>query len=110
MASAGHLNPYISSADKPSREIAPAVGLPLGLSADAEYANVPLALEPGETLTFLSDGVVEARNAHGELFGFERARVVSAQTADEIARTAEKFGQEDDITVVTLKVLEAVLA
>lgn len=67
-------------------------------------------LEPGETLTFLSDGVVEARNAHGELFGFERAREVSSQPADEIARTAEIFGQEDDITVVTLTVLEGVEA
>ena len=110
MASAGHLNPYISSANTSPREIAPAIGLPLGLSADAVYSDVPLALEPGETLTFLSDGVVEARNVHGELFGFERARVVSAQTADEIARTAESFGQEDDITVVTLTVLEAVAA
>lgn len=110
MASAGHLNPYISSADTSPREIAPAVGLPLGLSADANYSDVPLAMAPGETLTFLSDGVVEARNVNGELFGFERARVVSARPADEIARTAESFGQEDDITVVTLTVLEAVPA
>jgi hypothetical protein len=110
MASAGHLNPYISSADTSPREIAPAMGLPLGLSAHADYSDVPLALEPGETLTCLSDGVVEARNVHGELFGFERARVVSARPADEIARTAESFGQEDDITVVTLTVLEAVPA
>jgi len=110
MASAGHLNPYISSADTSPREIAQAVALPLGLSADAHYSDVPLALEPGETLTFLSDGVVEARNVHGELFGFERARVVSAKPADEIARTAESFGQEDDITVVTLTMLEAVPA
>jgi phosphoserine phosphatase RsbU/P len=107
MASAGHLNPYISSAGTSPREIEQAVGLPLGLSAEADYSDVPLALEPGETLTFLSDGVVEARNVHGELFGFERARVVSARPADEIARTAETFGQEDDITVVTLTVLEA---
>jgi len=110
MASAGHLNPYISSADTSPREIAQAVALPLGLSADAEYSDVPLTLEPGETLTFLSDGVVEARNAHGELFGFERARVVSARPADEIARTAESFGQEDDITVLTLTMLKAVPA
>jgi hypothetical protein len=107
MASAGHLNPYISSAGTSPREIEQAAGLPLGISSDADYSEVPLALEPGETLTFLSDGVVEARNRNGELFGFERARLVSTQPAEEIARTAESFGQEDDITVVTLTVLEA---
>jgi len=53
---------------------------------------------------------VEARNVRGELFGFERAREVSARPADEIARTAESFGQEDDITVLTLTMLKAVPA
>jgi hypothetical protein len=110
MASAGHLNPYISSAEQAPHELVPAAGLPLGLSQDAEYTNVPLRLEPGETLTFLSDGVVEARNADGELFGFDRTRIVSARPADEIARAAENFGQEDDITVVTLTVLGAATA
>jgi len=46
--------------------------------------------------------VVEARNASGELFGFDRARNLSSQPADEIAHAAESFGQEDDITVLTV--------
>ena len=62
-------------------------------------------LSPGESLTFLSDGVVEARNTAGELFGFERTRAISTQSAEAIARAAQAFGQEDDITVLTLTLL-----
>ena len=54
-------------------------------------------------MTFLSDGVVEARNASGELFGFERARTISRQSAKDIAAAAQAFGQDDDITVLTLQ-------
>jgi serine phosphatase RsbU (regulator of sigma subunit) len=46
--------------------------------------------------------VVEARNAAGELFGFDRTRAISKQPASEIADTAARFGQEDDITVLTV--------
>jgi serine phosphatase RsbU (regulator of sigma subunit) len=53
-------------------------------------------------MLLVSDGVVEARNAQGELFGFERTRNLSSQPANEIARAAQAFGQEDDITVLTL--------
>jgi serine phosphatase RsbU (regulator of sigma subunit) len=62
-----------------------ASGLPLGLVTDAEYAETGTQLNEGNTVTFLSDGVVEARNAEGELFGFERARAVSEQKARDIA-------------------------
>ena len=60
-------------------------------------------LEFGDQLTLLSDGVVEARDAQGGLFGFERTRAISAQTAGEIAAAALKYGQEDDITVLTVR-------
>jgi serine phosphatase RsbU (regulator of sigma subunit) len=53
-------------------------------------------------LTLLSDGVVEARDAQGSLFGFARTRGLSAQTATAIAAAALQFGQEDDITVLTV--------
>jgi serine phosphatase RsbU (regulator of sigma subunit) len=51
---------------------------------------------------FLSDGVLEATNSAGELFGFDRTRAISTQTAEAIAQFAQSFGQEDDITVLTL--------
>jgi serine phosphatase RsbU (regulator of sigma subunit) len=56
----------------------------------------------GERLTLLSDGVVEASNPKGELYGFERTLQMSNQTAAFIAETAKEFGQADDITVVTV--------
>jgi serine phosphatase RsbU (regulator of sigma subunit) len=61
-----------------------------------------LQLGESDTLTFLSDGVVEARNAQGELFGFDRARAISAEPAQKIAEQAVAFGQEDDISVLKL--------
>jgi phosphoserine phosphatase RsbU/P len=98
IANAGHLSPYCDG-----REIDVPGGLPLGLSPDASYEQVRVDVEPGARLVFLSDGVVEARNKSGELYGFERARIVSTQPASEIARTAQTFGQEDDITVLGIE-------
>ena len=57
----------------------------------------------GDQMTLLSDGVVEARDAQGALFGFERTRAISAQSADAIAEAALKHGQADDITVLTVR-------
>jgi hypothetical protein len=49
------------------------------------------------------DGVIEAQNAAGELFGFERTAAISTQSAEPIAHAAQAFGQEDDITVLTYR-------
>jgi serine phosphatase RsbU (regulator of sigma subunit) len=78
------------------------VGLPLGLSPESIYAEADCRLDRGTRLTLLTDGIVEAGNAAGELFGFERTRNISTQSAEAIARTAQAYGQEDDITVLTL--------
>jgi serine phosphatase RsbU (regulator of sigma subunit) len=58
----------------------------------------------------MTDGVVEARNATGELFGFERTAALSTESAEKIAQAAQDFGQEDDITVLTLTRLAAAAA
>jgi hypothetical protein len=97
IANAGHLNPY-----RDGREIALAGSLPLGVIADAEYEQASFQLNRGDRLVFLSDGVVEATNGEGELFGFERTQQVSNESARYIAQTAQHFGQTDDITVVSL--------
>jgi hypothetical protein len=97
MANSGHLSPY-----RRGEEIAADAGLPLGIAAGIKYTETQLHLEPGDTLTLVTDGVVEARNKSGELYGFDRTRAVSSQTADQIARAAAQFGQEDDITVLTV--------
>jgi hypothetical protein len=97
VADAGHLPPY-----RDGREIEIDSGLPLGITPNVEYGETTLRIELGTMLTFLSDGVVEARNTQGELFGFERTASISTQSAESIAQAAQAFGQEDDITVLTL--------
>ncbi|MGA2848137.1 MAG: SpoIIE family protein phosphatase [Terracidiphilus sp.] len=97
IANAGHIAPYIAG-----KEIPLANGLPLGLSADSEYAECCCQLALGEQLTLLTDGVVEARDKAGALFGFERSAALSIQPAGVIASAAQAFGQNDDITVLTV--------
>jgi len=61
-----------------------------------------LAASRAVQLMLITDGVVEARSKTGELFGFERSAKLSSNTADAIAQAAQAFGQEDDITVLTV--------
>lgn len=102
VSDAGHLPPYLAG-----REVALDGGLPLGIADDTKYSETTLQLEPGDSLTFLSDGVVEARNGEGELFGFERTGEIAGRSVEEIAQAAQKFGQEDDITVLRLEFVGA---
>jgi sigma-B regulation protein RsbU (phosphoserine phosphatase) len=98
IANAGHLPPYLNG-----QELGIPGSLPLGLVEHPQYESTTLRLSPGDRLTFVSDGVVEAQSRSGELFGFQRTRVISHQPAAQIARTAQTFGQLDDITVVTVE-------
>ncbi len=97
LANAGNPAPY-----RNGEEMAVEAGLPLGVLKETIYAETRYNIAPGDRLTFVSDGVVEATNAKGELYGFERTRAISAESAYQIAKAAEQFGQEDDITVLTL--------
>jgi hypothetical protein len=97
LANAGHIAPYISG-----RELDTPPALPLGLIADQSYELVHGQLAPDERLVLMSDGVPEARGATGELYGFERLNDLTLMPALEIAEAARVFGQEDDITVLTL--------
>ncbi|MGA2673465.1 MAG: SpoIIE family protein phosphatase [Terracidiphilus sp.] len=98
MANAGHLPPYLNG-----EEISVAGSLPLGVVSKAECESVTVRLAPGDRLTFVSDGVVEAQSKSGELFGFSRTRDLSREPAARIAEAASAFGQSDDITVVTVE-------
>ena len=97
LANAGHIAPYLSGKELPLEN-----GLPLGLAAETTYSESTFQLSPGQQLTLLTDGVIEARSKTNELFGFDRAAAVSGKSANQIAKTAELFGQDDDITVLTL--------
>lgn len=96
LANAGHLAPY-----REGKELPVNGSLPLGLTADADYDELVFLLHEGETLTFYTDGILEARNAAGELYGFDRvaALVGSDRTIEQMVEEARNFGQQDDITV-----------
>jgi sigma-B regulation protein RsbU (phosphoserine phosphatase) len=105
IANAGHLPPYLNS-----QEVSLPGGLPLGVLADNSYEEVRMYLHPGDRVLFMSDGVVEARQSSGELFGFDRVHNLSSQSAFYIADAAREFGQEDDITVVAVRRLAQAVA
>jgi sigma-B regulation protein RsbU (phosphoserine phosphatase) len=98
IASAGHPPPYLNSQEVPLPG-----GLPLGVVSGVTYEETRLYLHPGDRLLMMSDGVSEARKPNGELFGFDRVRNLSGQSAFFIADAAKDFGQEDDITVLTVR-------
>ena len=98
VASAGHPSPYCDG-----QEIDLVAGLPLGIVDGAEWPETQIALSPGAQVTLVSDGVVEAENARRELFGFDRTRDISGKSAQQIADAAKAWGQNDDITVVTVR-------
>ncbi len=98
IASAGHPPPYLNS-----QEVMLPGGLPLGVTEGVVYEETRLYLHPGDRLLMMSDGVAEARKPNGELFGFDRVRNLSNQSAFFIADAAKEFGQEDDITVLTIR-------
>jgi serine phosphatase RsbU (regulator of sigma subunit) len=98
IANAGHLSPYLDGS-----EVELPGALPLGVASGVSYVATEFALRAGSRLTFVSDGVVEAQNARQGLFGFERTAEVSTSPAADIAQAATRFGQEDDITVVTIE-------
>jgi serine phosphatase RsbU (regulator of sigma subunit) len=99
-ANAGHLPPYCNG-----REVNLPAALPLGLVDDAQYESVEIQIAPGDRLTLCTDGLPEARTQSGELLGFERTAELLVRCADanQIADAACSFGQEDDITVLTLE-------
>ncbi len=100
VANAGHIPPYVDG-----QELTLDNGLPLGLSPESAYTESTFQLAPIAQITLFTDGVVEARDASGELFGFDRTRQISRQSAKEMADIAVRFGQEDDITVLAVSLL-----
>ena len=98
IASAGHPAPYCGG-----REIEVAAGLPVGIVVGLTWEETSITLTVGDQLTLVSDGVVEAENAKRELFGFDRTRDISGKPAQQIASAAKAWGQNDDITVVTVR-------
>jgi phosphoserine phosphatase RsbU/P len=98
IANAGHLPPYLDGSEAKINS-----SLPLGIVSGLTYDETSLSVAPNSILTFVSDGVVEAANARRELFGFDRTREISTASARDIVESARAWGQNDDITVVTVR-------
>ena len=102
IANAGHIPPY-----RNGEEMAVQGGLPLGIVEAGNYEETRFEIAPGDRLTFVSDGVVEATNVTRELFGFARTQAISREPAQTIAEAAKSFGQEDDISVLSVTRIDA---
>ena len=111
-ANAGHDLPYLHR--NGDAEELRARGMPLGLMPGMDYEEKEIILEAGESVLFYSDGLVEAHDSKGEMFGFPRLRALIAEHAEEAALgdflleelhsfVGEGWEQEDDITLLTLR-------
>jgi serine phosphatase RsbU (regulator of sigma subunit) len=89
-------------------------GMPLGLMPGIGYEEKETILEAGEAALFYSDGLVEAHDPRGEMFGFPRVRAQVAERGEErslgellmeelYSFVGEGWEQEDDITLLTLR-------
>src|SRR5215218_3663254 len=114
-ANAGHTLPCCKRLNKDQADDLRARGMPLGLMPGMPYEEKETTLVPGDVVFFCTDGLVEAHNPHGEMFGSPRLRSVlserseggrglSAALIEELESfTGEGWEQEDDITLLTLK-------
>lgn len=78
--------------------------LPLEMIEGPEFSLMRFPLRDDDKLVLLSDGIVEATDADGNLFGFDHVHQLQQMTADavQIAESAQLFGQEDDISVTSV--------
>ncbi|PWT85059.1 MAG: hypothetical protein C5B58_03680, partial [Acidobacteria bacterium] len=99
LANAGHPPPYLNGIPVEIEG-----SLPLGMVEQFECSVHHFCMTESDRLLLLSDGVAEATNKEGKLFGFERVLelVRTESKAAKIAETAQAFGQEDDITVIAV--------
>jgi serine phosphatase RsbU (regulator of sigma subunit) len=111
-ANAGHDLPYLHR-DGEAEELR-ATGMPLGLMPEMEYEEKETVLEAGDSAVLYSDGLVEAHDPEGEMFGFPRLRALVAEHGSEqslgnflleelYSFVGEGWEQEDDITLLTLR-------
>ena len=112
-ANAGHDLPYVRRGGGDCEELR-ARGMPLGLLPGMSYEEREIELDAGEGVLFHSDGLVEAHDLEGEMFGFPWLRALVAEHGEERSLgnslleklypfVGEVWEQEDDITLLTLR-------
>jgi hypothetical protein len=99
IASAGHPAPYVND-----QELTFPGALPLGVMPTAVFEELRFNLGERDQLALYTDGLLEARSQSGDLYSFGRLKTLFATrpTAEQAAQAAVNFGQDDDITVLTL--------
>jgi serine phosphatase RsbU (regulator of sigma subunit) len=116
-ANAGHDPPYLRHNNKKGDEVEElrARGMPLGLMPKMDYEEKEITLKKGERVLFYSDGLVEAHDPKGEMFGFPRleglvgthhsggSTLIEFLLGELTRFTGEGWEQEDDITLLTLQ-------
>jgi sigma-B regulation protein RsbU (phosphoserine phosphatase) len=114
VANSGAVQPLLCRSGQ-SKTVA-AEGFPLGLFPNVTYEEVVLKAEPGDAIVFVSDGILDAENAQGEMYGDERLEGIlcghrdhtAQEIADEILADVGRFQGEhdrfDDETIIVLKV------
>jgi len=112
-ANAGHDLPYLRRRSGEAEEMR-ARGMPLGLMPGTSYEEKETILEAGEATLFYSDGLVEAHDPQGKMFGFPRLQALVAEHGEEksleeilleelYSFVGEGWEQEDDIILLTLR-------
>ena len=113
-ANAGHDLPYIRRRSGEDTQELRARGMPLGMMPEMSYEEKEASLREGDSVLFYTDGLVEAHEPKGEMFGFPRLRALVAERSEErslvdslmeelYSFVGEGWEQEDDITLVTLR-------
>ena len=99
LANAGHPPPYLNGTEVPF-----AGSMPLGLIENASYTQTTLEMHAGDVAVLLTDGIAEARNEQRVLLGFPRVESLLREgaTARVVADIAQQFGQDDDITIISI--------
>ncbi len=99
LADSGHPPPYLNGTEIPF-----AGSMPLGLTETATYSQTNLDMRAGDRIVLLTDGIAEARNEQGALLGFPLVERLLREgaTARSLAETAQRHGQNDDITVISI--------
>jgi hypothetical protein len=99
VSSAGHPAPFLNK-----HEMNLPGALPLGIQPNASYEETTVSLGVGDHFALYTDGLLEARSQSGELYSFARLETLFAGKPDaaEATLAAVNFGQDDDITVLTL--------
>jgi len=99
LATAGHPSPYLNG-----REVPLTGSMPLGLSETESYGQSNLEITNGDRVILLTDGIPEARNEQGAIFGFPRVETLLREDASarRVAETAQHYGQNDDITAISI--------